>query len=225
MKRRAYSMVAIMIGSIINPSYSFAYNDFDARSDCEDKVSGHGSEYRNPHDVNVNKTGHNSYVVNGSVDSRHSRDNWFTCRIEHKEVVSWNVSASHNKDDKSDKKLAVGAGILGLAAIAAIIASSKSNDQDNKTDEKQTQFNSGQSSPFEDMDFLQNECKRVLRIHLEEDHSPLEKIEIKSANLDSRILRGDGKIKFQNHERHKLGYECQFDRSGNIYDGSYQYND
>jgi hypothetical protein len=234
MKKRAYSAIAMMIGTLLTPQYSFAYDDYDARSVCTNKVTGHGSDYKNPHDVYVNKTGHHSYAVEGKVDGRHDKDNKFTCRIEHKEVVSWNVSVSHDRDknDKSNKKLAIGAGVLGLAAIAAMVVSNKSSNannatttEDKATQEKQNAYSTGNSSPFEDLDFLKNACKHMLSLHLEEDHGQLDNLELKSANLDGRVLSGDGKIKFQNHERHKLEYQCHFDRSGNIYDGSYKYTD
>lgn len=216
--RTLSTIIAVMICSLAAPQSAFAYGEFNARLDCISKVTGWGSGYSNAHDVQVDKTGHNNFLVTGKVEGRGDRDHRFTCRVEHKDVVSWNVSSGSNK---SDKALAVGAGILGLAAIAAI--ASKSNENDRAYVDKRESYTSGRSNPFDDMDYLQNECKRVVRLHISEDHGRVDHLDFRPPELNGRVLTGVGKVSFMNDGRHKLDYRCSFDRAGNIYDGTYEY--
>lgn len=222
MKKRSYSILAVMIGSLIAPQSVLAYGEFNARLDCISKVTGWGSGYSNPRDVRVDEKGHNSYKVTGKVEGRHDREHRFVCRIEHKEVVSWNVGSGSGDSDKSDKALAIGAGIVGLAAVAAIAANAnKDNDRDHY--ENRNLYNSGRSNAFDNMNYLQNECKRMVRHHLDQDHGRVDNIEFKTADLEGRNLTGRGKVFFENERRRKIDYRCSFDRAGNIYDGSYEY--
>ncbi|TXG86396.1 MAG: hypothetical protein E6R14_03130 [Thermomicrobiales bacterium] len=222
MKKGTRSLIAVLVSTLMASPNVLAYGEFNARLDCTSKVTGWGSGYSNPHDVRVDETGHHAYTVTGKVDDRHDRDHRFNCRIEHKEVVSWKVGSGRDDSDKSDKKvLAIGAGIVGLAAIAAVAAKAKSNDAEHEN--RRNEYSSGRRSPFEDMDFLQNECKRVVRLHLNEDHGRVDNIEFRTADLDGRNLTGRGKVFFENDHRRRIDYRCSFDRAGNIYDGSYEY--
>jgi len=223
MKKICEPLVGVLIATLIASSSAYAYGDFNARMDCVGKVSGWGSGYSNPRDILVEKKGHNSYVVSGKVEDRHDRDHRFNCRIEHKEVVSWNVSSGHDDKDKSDKKaLAIGAGIVGLAAIAAIAAS---NSNDGEHEQSRSLYNTGRGNPFDDIKYLQNECRRVVRQHLAEDHGRVDDLDFKTADLDGRTLSGRGKVRFAYEGRHRIDYRCQFDRAGNIHDGHYEYRD
>ncbi|MEF8699872.1 MAG: hypothetical protein V5B33_11250 [Candidatus Accumulibacter sp. UW20] len=128
--RKVY--LSLAVASMLAAPGAFAYNEFNARMDCLNKVVHWGSSYSNPQDVRADETGHHSFNVIGTVRDRDDREHRFDCRIEHKEVVSWNVSSSNSHSDKhkskTDKALVIGAGIVGLAALAAVIANSKSND-------------------------------------------------------------------------------------------------
>lgn len=222
MKHAYRSLVTVLALSMVATPKAFAYGEFNARLDCVGKVTGWGSGYTNARDVQVEKTNHNAYIVTGKVEDRQDRNHRFKCRIEHKEVVSWKVDSHHDESNKSDKKaLAIGAGIVGLAAIAAIAANA--SNKDSAHEESRRQYNSGRASPFEDMNYLQNECRRNVKLHLSEDHGRVDDLEFTTADLDGRTLTGRGLVVFDNDRRRRLDYRCQFDRAGNIYDGHYEY--
>lgn len=203
----------------------FAYNDFSARMDCLGKIVHWGSSYSDPQDVRVDETSQNSFNVNGKVKDRDSREHRFDCRIENKEVISWNVSSgdsdSDKKKNKTGKMLAIGAGVVGVAALVAILANSKSGDKEH--DDSRATYNSGKSNPFGDMRYLKSECRRVVREHLVRDHGAVEDLDLDQANLNGRALSGDGRVSFESGGARNLTYTCNFDRGGNVYDGSYIY--
>lgn len=219
--KKTYASFAVI--SLLAAPAAFAYGDFNARLDCFSKVAPFGSEYSSPQDVRSEETGQNSFNVNGKVNDKQGNKRNFDCRIEHKEVVSWNVSHddSDKKKDKTGKMLAIGAGIVGVAALAAIVANSKSDDQSH--DDSRTTYNSGKSNPFDDMRYLRNECRRVVRQHLIRDHGAVEDLDLDQANLNGRVLSGDGRVSFEAGGARNLTYTCNFDRGGNIYDGNYSY--
>ncbi|KAE9625325.1 hypothetical protein GL272_14000 [Aeromonas veronii] len=216
-----YAFFAVI--SLFVAPEAFAYGDFNARIDCFSKVAPFGSEYSSPQDVRSDETGLNSFNVSGKVNDKQGNKHNFDCRIEHKEVVSWNVSHddSGKKKNKTGKVLAIGAGIVGVAALAAIIASSKSGDQTH--DDSRTTYNSGKANPFDDMRYLRSECRRVVRQHLVRDHGAVDDLDLEQANLNGRILSGEGRVLFEAGSAHNLTYTCNFDRSGNVYDGNYNY--
>ena len=186
------------------------------------KVASYGAGYSSPQDVRSEETGHNSFNVSGKVNDKHGNKRNFDCRIEHKEVVSWNVSHdSDKKKDKTGKMLAICAGIVGVAALAAVIANSKSGDQTH--DDSRTTYNSGKSNPFDDMRYLRSECWRVVGQHLVRDHGAVEDLDLEQANLNGRVLSGVGRVSFEAGGANNLTYTCNFDRGGNIYDGNYSY--
>ena len=96
--KKTYAGFAVV--SLLAAPTAFAYGDFNARLDCLSKVAPYGSEYSSPQDVRSEETGHNSFNVSGKVNDKHGNKRNFDCRIEHKEVVSWNVS--HDSDKKKD---------------------------------------------------------------------------------------------------------------------------
>lgn len=220
MQKLSKPLVTLLVATLTASPNAFAYGEFNARLDCMSKVSGWNSGYTRPRDINVDSRGHGSYRITGKVDDRHGKDHRFDCRIEHREVVSWNVSSRNDSDKSDNKALAIGAGIVGLAAIAAIASNSN---KDAEHEGSKSQYNSGRSNPFDDLKYLQNECKRVVRQHLVEDHGRVDELVFKTADLDSRVLTGLGKVYFENDQVRRLDYRCQFDRGGNIHDGSYEY--
>ncbi|UXB09962.1 hypothetical protein GP476_00155 (plasmid) [Aeromonas dhakensis] len=215
-----YSFFAVI--ALFATPEAFAYGDFNARIDCFSKVTPFGSEYSNPQEVRSEKIGQNSFNVSGKVNDKQGNKRNFDCRIEHKEVVSWNVSHdSSHKKDKTGKILAIGAGIVGVAALAAIIANSKSDDTNH--DASRTTYKTGNSNPLDDMRYLRAECRRVVRQHLVRDHGTVDDLDLEQANLNGRILSGEGRVLFEAGSAHNLTYTCNFDRGGNVYDGSYSY--
>lgn len=218
--------LGLAIATLMAAPAAFAYNDSSARSDCINKVAHWGSSYSSPHDVRVDETGHKSYNVTGKVNDRDGREHRFDCRVENREVVSWNVSSAHkdrHDGNSSGKALAIGAGVVGAAALIALLASSKSKSDDPEHEEKRNTYNAGKESPFEDMRYLKTECKRMLTAHLNNDHGDVRRLDIASAHLNGRTLGGDGSVTFGGDSERSLNFSCAFDRAGNIYDGTYSY--
>jgi len=85
--------LVLAFAALLSTSSAFAYNDSSARSDCLGKVVHWGSVYSNPHDVRSDETGYRSYNVSGLVNDRDGREYRFDCRVEDREVVSWNVNS------------------------------------------------------------------------------------------------------------------------------------
>jgi hypothetical protein len=218
--------LSLAVTAMLAAPSAFAYNEFNARMDCLSKVVHWGSSYSNPEDVRADETGHHSFNVSGRVKDRDNRNHRFDCRIDHKEVVSWNVgsddSDSDRKKDKKNRALMIGAGVVGLAALAAVIASSNSsNDQSHA--ESRTVYNAGKANPFDDMRYLRSECRNVVRQHLVHDHGSVDDLDLEQVNLNGRTLSGDGRVSFETGGARNLAYTCQFDRGGNIVDGHYSY--
>jgi hypothetical protein len=218
---------SLALAAVLVAPSAFAYNDFSARSDCIGKVAGWGSQYSSAHDVQVSETGYKSYSVNGKVNDREGRERRFDCRVENREVVSWNVSSDSDNHDKKNhgKALAIGAGIVGVAAVIGILAANanKAKSDDPEHDEKRKTYNAGKEPPFDDMRFLRTECKRVLTAHLNADHGDVQRLNLDNADLTGRTLSGDGSVTFASGGERILSFSCAFDRAGTIYDGNYTY--
>jgi hypothetical protein len=220
--------LGLALAAVLVAPSAFAYNDFSARSDCMGKVAGWGSQYSNTHDVQASETGYKSYNVTGKVNDRGGREHRFDCRVENREVVSWNVSSvdSDNHDKKNHgKALAIGAGIVGAAALIGILAANanKAKSDDPAHDEKRSAYNAGKEPPFDDMRYLRTECKRVLTAHLNKDHGEVQHLDLDNADLNGRTLSGDGSVVFAGGGERILTFSCAFDRAGGIYDGNYNY--
>ncbi|EXI74942.1 MAG TPA: hypothetical protein PK440_10280 [Candidatus Accumulibacter phosphatis] len=216
--------LALAIAALVAAPAAFAYNDSSAQGDCVGKVAGWGSSYSHAHDVRVDETGYKSYNVTGLVTDRDGREHRFDCRVENREVVSWNVSQHRDHDHKKSdtgKALAIGAGVVGVAALIAVLASSKSSDAEHE--EKRTTYSAGKESPFADMRYLRSECKRVLTAHLSSDHGDVQRLELTNSDLNGRTLSGDGSVTFERGGERNLTFSCAFDRAGTIYDGNYSY--
>lgn len=229
MKTKHIVKTSLLVTCLLSASLAQAYNDYDARRDCSRKVAGWSSDYRDARFDNVEDTGWDSYNLNGKVRGRNDgKDHDFSCRIQHRELVSWNVNSKsiddeHNdKKDKRNRNLAIGAGVIGLVALAAMVSNSKS-EENPEQDVKRTDYSSGKGNPLADLAFLKNECNAVLRRHLDEDHGEVKSLDITNAKLTGRVLKGDGSVTFEEGSKRRLNFSCDFDRSGRIYDGKYSF--
>ncbi len=195
------------------------YDENDARRDCERKLRT-DSRFKAMNDVRIEDQGNNSYRVKGMA-SLNGPDQPFNCRVRHGEVVSWNIEGSRNSSNNDDKAAAaviIGAGLLGLA----IAASQDKDDHDHNRNRDRYQNNYNDNA-LGDMDYLKKECRQNIRHHLADDHGRVNKLEFRHVDVHGRTLRGDGHVVFQNDEERNLSFSCDFDRRGQIVDGSYHY--
>ncbi len=215
------SILLALTMTISVPTISFAgYDKGNAEDDCKYKIrSTH--QYDSFSGVKVEDKGHRSFKVTGQVRSdKDNKKHNFNCQIRHREVTSWNVS-SHSVDSDNKNAAVIGAGIVGLAAIAAIF--SNSNKDDNH-DEQRDHYQSGSdNNPFDDMKYLKRECRRELRSHLNHDHGRVNRIKFDRVRLNHRNLKGTGWVTFRRGEERDLNFTCRFDRNGRIHDGDYKY--
>ena len=100
MKKRLKSCLSVAIAAVLASPSAFAYNQSDAIEDCQSKIfdDSQYSRFSSPHDTTAQETGRNSYKVTGLVKDRDKKDHRFNCRIEHREVASWNVSPEQISD-------------------------------------------------------------------------------------------------------------------------------
>jgi hypothetical protein len=134
-------------------------------------------------------------------------------------VVSWNVSPEEISDSDKKTAAAVGAGVLGLAILAAAVSGDKDHDN------KRSSYEKGENSPFDDMGYLKRECERVVSFHLNRDHGPVRDLELTHPHLNDRTLTGNGRVSFERGGRRELSFTCDFDRRGQVQDGHYSYAD
>jgi len=167
--------------------------------------------------VTAQETGRNSYKVSGLVKDRDKKDHRFNCRIDHREVVSWNVSPEQISDSDKKTAAAVGAGILGLALIAAVASGDKNHD------DKRGTYDRGENSPFNDMGYLKQECTNEVRRHLDRDHGQVRDLELTYPHLNDRTLTGNGRVSFDRGGHRDLSFTCEFDRRGRVQNGHYSY--
>ena len=199
------------------------YDESDAKYDCKRAIKSDG-RYSHFADMHIEDKGHHSYLVTGKARSeRDDRKHSFDCQVRHREVTSWHVDpvktvSSH--DGGSNTAAAVGAGLLGIAIMAAIA----SQDDDKNHNSKRDSYNRGAGGdPFDDMHYLRKECKRELRSHLDHDHGKVRNLKFTYVDLHHRKLRGDGKVSFKSGGDRELSFSCEFDRRGHIHDGHYHY--
>jgi hypothetical protein len=155
--------------------------------------------------------------VSGLVKDRNKKDHRFNCRIDHREVVSWNVSPEEISDADKKKAAAIGAGVLGLAILAAAVSGDKDHD------DKRNSYEKGENSPFNDMGYLKRECTNEVRRHLDRDHGPVRDLELTHPHLRDRTLTGNGRVSFERGGHRDLSFTCEFDRRGRVQDGHYSY--
>ncbi|WP_047396877.1 hypothetical protein [Chitinibacter sp. ZOR0017] len=232
-------LIGLLIASLLGTaSPALAYNESSARRDCDDKIVHWGNEYSDARYDDVQDTGWDSYDLNGRVRAnRDGKDHAFTCKVRYREVVSWNVNqdALGGKDDshkKRDRALAIGAGVVGLVALAAMMSGNKNGDKANEKpsdselaqNQKRESYAAGTGgNPLSDTQYLRQECSQVLQRHLDDDHGAVKSLSLFSTNLNGRNLTGDGQVIFVQGGSRNLTYSCNFDRTGRIYDGFYNY--
>jgi hypothetical protein len=221
MKKRLKSCLSVAIAAVLASPSAFAYNQSDAIEDCQSKIfdDSQYSRFSSPHDTTAQETGRNSYKVTGLVKDRDKKDHRFNCRIEHREVASWNVSPEQISDSDKKTAAAIGAGVLGLAILAAAVSGDKDHDN------KQNSYAKGENSPFDDMGYLKQECANEVRRHLDRDHGSVRDLELTYPHLNGRTLTGNGRVSFERGGRRELSFTCDFDRRGQVKDGHYSYAD
>ena len=221
MNKRLNSYLSLAIAAAMASPAAFAYDRDDAIADCQDKIfdDSQYSRYSGAHGATAQETGHNSYKVTGLVKDRDKKDHRFNCRIDHREVVSWNVSPEEISDADKKKAAAVGAGVLGLAILAAAVSGDKDHDN------KRSSYEKGENSPFDDMEYLKRECTNEVRRHLNRDHGEVRDLELTYPHLHDRTLTGNGRVSFERGGRRELSFTCDFDRRGQVQDGHYSYVD
>ena len=213
--------LSLAIAAAMASPTAFAYNQSDAIEDCQDKIfdDSQYSRYSDPRGATAQETGRHSYKVTGLVKDRDKKDHRFNCRIEHREVASWNVSPEAISDSDKKTAAAIGAGVLGLAILAAAVSGDKDHDN------KRNAYEKGESSPFDDMGYLKQECANEVRRHLDRDHGSVRDLELTYPHLNGRTLTGNGRVSFERGGRRELSFTCDFDRRGQVKDGHYSYAD
>ena len=221
MKKRLKSCLSVAIAAVLASPSAFAYNQSDAIEDCQSKIfdDSQYSRFSSPHDTTAQETGRNSYKVTGLVKDRDKKDHRFNCRIDHREVASWNVSPEAISDSDKKTAAAIGAGVLGLAILAAAVSGDKDHDN------KQNSYAKGENSPFDDMGYLKRECANEVRRHLDRDHGSVRDLDLTYPHLNGRTLTGNGRVSFERGGRRELSFTCDFDRRGQVKDGHYSYAD
>ena len=211
----------LLTTTLIAPATLYAgYDKHDAKDDCKRKIR-HNDHYTTFHDVDVEDRRHSSFKVTGKVKSgRDGKKHYFTCKIRHREVTSWNVSPESVHRDNKNSAAAVGVGILG---IAAIVAAARHDDDKGHDEQRHSYYSGSGGNPFDDITYLRKQCKRELRSHLKHDHGEVKKLKFSHVDLHHRRLRGDGWVDFRHGGQRDLTFNCKFDRSGRIHDGNYSY--
>lgn len=196
------------------------YDDHDAVRDCEREGSSDG--YRDFEQLRAERQGKKEYRVTGRT-RKSGGGHWtgFTCYVHHGEVTSWRAEKSHDGDGKATAA-AVGAGLLGVALIAAVASAS---DSKNAKDSTKAPANRDwrNEGAFDDRMALEKDCKRELDQHLDYAHGPVRDIRFLRSNLADRELSGSAEATWESGDTADITFECQFDRTGRIVDGRYHY--
>lgn len=218
---------ALVLSMAFGSTPAFAYDASSAEGDCLRKVMNGDGGYRRAHETKTETTGRNMYKVEGLVQDQNDRNHRFMCRIESREVVSWKVDSDvvdGGQSSDSSKALAIGAGVLAIAAVAGIVAANRKKDKErDREDEQRRDYDEGRGQALDDMDYLKRECAREVRFHLERDHGNVRDLDLRYPNLNGRTLTGQGRVAFDQGGHRDLTYTCDFDRRGRIHDGHYSY--
>lgn len=188
-----------------------------AITDCQAAVQN-DSRFNSPRNANAQQLGKGVFKVTGLVKDGMNRDHRYTCRFEYGEVVSYNVTEA-TVAESNQKAAAVGAGIIGLAAVAAI---AKHNDDDDHRKNRDNYYR-GDNYAFDDRSYLTRECSQEIRAHIDRDHGKVASIDLQAPYVHDRAMSGTGEVYFRNGGSRELRYTCNFDRGGRIYDGRYSY--
>lgn len=221
MKQRLSICLSLALATTMTAPAALAYDEARAVDDCVQKIRYSDSRYSRPHETRAERTAHHSYTVSGLIRSGDDRDHRFTCRIDNRDVVGWRVDRhqASSSDGGSETAPLVGAGVLALIAIAAIADSQ----HDMAGEERRSLYDRGESSPFNDTRYLTKECARKVRLQLERDHGQVRDLELTYPHLRDQTLTGVGQVSFARGGHRELSFSCDFDRRGNIDDGSYSY--
>lgn len=209
----------LVLAAMMMTTSAYAYDAMRAKSDCANAVARGGQYYQASHEQAADK-GHHSYNVTGKVKSRKNNSTHnFSCKVRHKEVVNWNVSEPHHaRSSNKDNALAVGAGILAIAAIAAA-----ANQNNNHATHDRYENHATGGNPFDDLKYLKRQCRKNLRHHINRAHDRVEKLQLNTAHVHRKSLNGRGVVYFERGGARDLDYNCVFDRRGLIRDGHYQF--
>jgi hypothetical protein len=188
-----------------------------AIAQCQAAVQN-DSRFSGARAANAQPAGKGVYKVTGMVKDGMSRDHRYTCRYEYGEVVSYSVTEA-TVAETNQKVAAVGAGLIGLAAVAAI---AKHNDDDDHHKHRDS-YNRGENYAFDDRRYLTRECSDEIRAHIDRDHGKVVSIDLQAPYVHDRVMTGTGEVYFRNGGSRELRYTCNFDRGGSIYDGRYTY--
>jgi len=211
------ALLALIATGVTLSAPSMAYANSGAVVGCETAVQ---NDYRfsNARNSNAQQVSRDVYKVSGLVSDQNNRDHRYTCRFEYGEVVSYNVTDA-TVAENNNKAAAVGAGLIGLAAIAAIAK----HEDDEKHRKNRDSYNRGDNYAFDDRNYLSRECSHEIRAHIDRDHGKVASIDLQAPYVHDRVMSGTGEVYFRNGGSRELRYTCNFDRSGRVYDGRYTY--
>lgn len=215
----------LMVGFFVMaavPLPTFAgFSERDATYLCEKELQD-SYGYSRYEDVTVKAADNGGFKVKGKTGTGNVMTNEFVCKAIHGEVTSVKLpkidpatksSTSGGSSLSTGQAAAIGAGVLGLAVLAAVAAKGSKDSSSSAT-----------GNPFDDKENLKRVCAREIKSHLEhEEHGIVSSLDIKYAHLDGRDLRGDAHIKWDDGVQSDISFTCQFDRSGKIHDGEYRY--
>lgn len=213
MKLTKLKSVALVLTVMVTSATATQAYKIDAQDACAMQLISNG--YQKMQDLKTVDKGHGKFKVTGSVKSRDDgkRHN-FVCNYRYNRVANWSLvdtrRGTQNRPtghSNHDKNVAIGAGILAIAAIAA----AANNDKD--------KAHAAGGNPFNDRRYLKRECRHNLKHHIE----MAKKVKLTSAHLQNRRLSGEGFVTFDDGYERSLTYSCDFDRRGRIHDGNYHF--
>ena len=184
---------------------------------CQTAVQN-DSRFNSARNATAQQLGKGVFKVTGLVKDGMNRDHRYTCRFEYGEVVSYNVTDA-TVAESNQKAAAIGAGIIGLAAVAAIVK----HDDDGDHRKNRDNYYRGDNYAFDDRNYLTRECSQEIRAHIDRDHGKVASIDLQAPYVHDRVMSGTGEVYFRNGGSRELRYTCNFDRGGRIYDGRYSY--
>ena len=217
MKLTKLKSVALVLTVMVTSATATEYYKIDAQDGCAMSIIGSG--YKKMKDLKTVDKGHGKFRVTGSVKSPDDgiRRN-FVCNYRYNKVANWSMlepgKTTHNRPanhsnghSDQNKNVAIGAGILAIAAIAAAANNDKSK------------AHAAGGNPFDDRRYLKRECRHNIKHHIE----MAKKVKLTSAHLQNRRLSGEGFVIFDDGYERSLTYSCDFDRRGRIHDGNYHF--
>lgn len=217
------SSVALALFLGLPPPARAKDDDHDAIRDCERQVNRQegATDFKS---LSARARGSHDYAVSGQA-RRSGSQHWrsFQCQVRHGEVTSWHMGHGHHDDDDGGSDaaaIAIGAGVLGVALIAAAAGAAGSDDP--SYDKRRNDWNA--YDPFADPQALREECRKELQRHLRHDHGEVSRVELGESHLQGRQLAGHGQVSWASGEFSRITYTCQYDRTARVVDGDYRYS-